>query len=43
MTRVAFVRAESVEFTRKLRSDLLWFPDLHDRIPASVRREVIPA
>ena len=44
MTRVAFVGAGSVEFTRKIAlhdidSDRLGT----DVIPASVRREVIPA
>jgi len=30
MTRIAFIGAGSVEFTRKLLSDILWFPELHD-------------
>jgi alpha-galactosidase len=30
MTRIAFIGAGSVEFTRKLLADLLWFPELQD-------------
>jgi alpha-galactosidase len=30
MTRIAFIGAGSVVFTRNLLSDLLWFPELHD-------------